>query len=65
MDKGAGDALRSDVDDGTGDVHSGGNDEGLGSMRLGVGVFFCASAICRQKVLFRQLERPVVSRADL
>ncbi len=31
---GAGDAASSDVDDGKGDVHDGGNDEGLGAGRL-------------------------------
>ncbi len=31
---GAGDAASSDVDGGTGDVHGGGNDEGLGAGTL-------------------------------
>ncbi len=32
-DIGAGDAVSCDVDDGMGDVHNGGNDEGLGASK--------------------------------
>ncbi len=41
----AGDAVSSDVDDGTGNVHNGGNDEGLGAIRLDVSA--CSSVLRR------------------